>query len=107
MKYVDVIVPLPLEGTFTYAVPENLRDRVRFGVRVAVTFGTSKVHTAIVVHVHDNAPAFKVKTIIDVIDDQPMLLMQQYQLWKWLSAYYIAPLGDVYNAAYAKKMERR
>lgn len=99
MKYVDVIVPLPLEGTFTYAVPENLRDRVRFGVRVAVTFGTSKVHTAIVVHVHDNAPAFKVKTIIDVIDDQPMLLMQQYQLWKWLSAYYIAPLGDVYNAA--------
>lgn len=99
MKYVDVIVPLPLEGTFTYAVPENLRDRVRFGVRVAVTFGTSKVHTAIVVHVHDNAPDFKVKAIIDVIDDQPMLLTQQYQLWKWLSAYYIAPLGDVYNAA--------
>lgn len=99
MKYVDVIVPLPLEGTFTYAVPENLRDRVRFGVRVAVTFGTSKVHTAIVVHVHDNVPDFKVKAIIDVIDDQPMLLTQQYQLWKWLSAYYMAPLGDVYNAA--------
>ena len=99
MKYVDVIVPLPLEGTFTYAVPENSRDRVRFGVRVAVTFGTSKVHTAIVVHVHDNAPDFKVKAIIDVIDDQPMLLTQQYQLWKWLSAYYMAPLGDVYNAA--------
>lgn len=99
MKYVDVIVPLPLEGTFTYAVPKNLRDRVRFGVRVAVTFGTSKVHTAIVVHVHDNVPDFKVKAIIDVIDDQPMLLTQQYQLWKWLSAYYMAPLGDVYNAA--------
>lgn len=99
MKYVDVIVPLPLEGSFTYAVPENLRDRVRFGVRVAVTFGTSKVHTAIVVHVHDNVPDFKVKAIIDVIDDQPMLLTQQYQLWKWLSAYYMAPLGDVYNAA--------
>lgn len=97
--YVDVIVPLPLEGTFTYSVPHNLADRVRFGVRVAVTFGASKVHTAIVVRVHQDKPAFNVKDIVDVIDDQPMLLEQQYQLWQWLSAYYMAPLGDVYNAA--------
>ena len=99
MKYVDVIVPLPLEGTFTYSVPHNLAERVRFGVRVAVTFGSSKVHTAIVVRVHQDKPAFNVKDIVDVIDDQPMLLEQQYQLWQWLSGYYMAPLGDVYNAA--------
>lgn len=99
MKYVDVIVPLPLEGTFTYSVPHNLVERVRFGVRVAVTFGASKVHTAIVVRVHQDKPAFNVKDIVDVIDDQPMLLEQQYQLWQWLSGYYMAPLGDVYNAA--------
>lgn len=99
MKYVDVIVPLPLEGTFTYSVPHDLADRVRFGVRVAVTFGASKVHTAIVVRVHQDKPAFNVKDIVDVIDDQPMLLEQQYQLWQWLSGYYMAPLGDVYNAA--------
>ena len=99
MKYVDVIVPLPLEGTFTYSVPHDLAERVRFGVRVAVTFGASKVHTAIVVRVHQDKPAFNVKDIVDVIDDQPMLLEQQYQLWQWLSAYYMAPLGDVYNAA--------
>ena len=99
MKYVDVIVPLPLEGTFTYSVPHNLAERVRFGMRVAVTFGASKVHTAIVVRVHQDKPAFNVKDIVDVIDDQPMLLEQQYQLWQWLSAYYMAPLGDVYNAA--------
>ena len=97
--YVDVIVPLPLEGTFTYSVPHNLAERVRFGVRVAVTFGVSKVHTAIVVRVHQDKPAFNVKDIVDVIDDQPMLLEQQYQLWQWLSAYYMASLGDVYNAA--------
>lgn len=99
MKYVDVIVPLPLEGTFTYSVPHNLAERVRFGVRVAVTFGASKVHTAIVVRAHQDKPAFNVKDIVDVIDDQPMLLEQQYQLWQWLSGYYMAPLGDVYNAA--------
>lgn len=99
MKYVDVIVPLPLEGAFTYSVPHNLAERVRFGVRVAVTFGASKVHTAIVVRVHQDKPAFNVKDIVDVIDDQPMLLEQQYQLWQWLSGYYMAPLGDVYNAA--------
>lgn len=97
--YVDVIVPLPLEGTFTYSVPHNLAERVQFGVRVAVTFGASKVHTAIVVRVHQDKPAFNVKDIVDVIDDQPMLLEQQYQLWQWLSGYYMAPLGDVYNAA--------
>lgn len=97
--YVNVIVPLPLEGTFTYSVPHNLAERVRFGVRVAVTFGASKVHTAIVVRVHQDKPAFNVKDIVDVIDDQPMLLEQQYQLWQWLSGYYMAPLGDVYNAA--------
>lgn len=99
MKYVDVIVPLPLEGTFTYSVPHDLAERVRFGVRVAVTFGASKVHTAIVVRAHQDKPAFNVKDIVDVIDDQPMLLEQQYQLWQWLSGYYMAPLGDVYNAA--------
>lgn len=99
MKYVDVIVPLPLGGAFTYSVPHNLAERVRFGVRVAVTFGASKVHTAIVMRVHQDKPAFNVKDIVDVIDDQPMLLEQQYQLWQWLSAYYMAPLGDVYNAA--------
>lgn len=97
--YVNVIVPLPLEGTFTYSVPHNLAERVRFGVRVAVTFGASKVHTAIVVKVHQDKPTFNVKDIVDVIDDQPMLLEQQYQLWQWLSGYYMAPIGDVYNAA--------
>lgn len=99
MKYVDVIVPLPLEGTFTYAVPQHLVNKIQFGVRVAVTFGTSKVHTAIVVSVHDKTPNFRVKPIVDVIDSHPMLLQQQYQLWKWISAYYMAPLGDIYNAA--------
>lgn len=99
MKYVDVIVPLPLEGTFTYAVPQHLVNKIQFGVRVAVTFGTSKVHTAIVISVHDKTPNFRVKPIVDVIDSHPMLLQQQYQLWKWISAYYMAPLGDIYNAA--------
>ena len=99
MKYVNVIVPLPLEGTFTYSVPNQLEDSVRFGVRVAVTFGTSKVHTAIVVKVHEEQPSFNVKDIIDVIDSTPMLIEQQYRLWQWLSNYYMASLGDVYNAA--------
>ncbi len=99
MNYVDVVVPLPLEGTFTYSVPDNLIDKVQFGVRVAVTFGTSKVHTAIVVCIHNDTPAFKVKEIIAVIDNTPMLIQQQYKLWQWISSYYLAFIGDVYNAA--------
>ena len=66
MKYVDVIVPLPLDGLFTYSVPERLREQVRFGVRVTVPLGKSKQYTALVVKAHDDEPTFVVKDILAV-----------------------------------------
>ena len=99
MRYVDVILPLPLEGMFTYAVSSELAARVRPGVRVVVPFGRSKRYTAIAVRLHDEKPGFEVKEVLGVLDESPVLLPGQLKLWQWMSDYYMAPLGEVMNAA--------
>ena len=99
MQYVDVILPLPLEGMFTYAVSPELATRVQVGVRVVVPFSKSKRYTAIVARCHDDKPDFEVRDVEDVLDEQPILMLQQLHLWQWISQYYMAPLGDVMNAA--------
>lgn len=99
MKYVDVILPLPLPGMFTYSVPEGMEVCVVFGKRVLVPLGKSKKYIAMVIKVHQEKPSFKVKPIEQVLDATPTLLDRQYKLWSWISNYYMSPLGDVYNAA--------
>ncbi|MBQ9222796.1 MAG: primosomal protein N' [Prevotella sp.] len=99
MRFVDVILPLPLEGMFTYAVPDSLAGEVRKGVRLLVPLGKSKRYVAIAVDVHERKPAFAVKPILEVLDDQPMVTEKQLSLWKWISDYYLSPIGEVLNAA--------
>lgn len=99
MRYVDVILPLPLDGTFTYGVSTELAPRVQEGVRLLVPLGRSKRYTAIAVRLHDEAPCFEVRDVLEVLDDRPILLPRQLQLWQWISNYYMAPLGEVMNAA--------
>ena len=99
MRYVDVILPLPLDGTFTYGVSTELAPRVQEGVRLLVPLGRSKRYTAIAVRLHDEAPCFEVRDVLEVLDDRPILLPRQLQLWQWISSYYMAPLGEVMNAA--------
>ncbi len=99
MRFVDVILPLPLEGMFTYAVPDSLAGEVRKGVRLLVPLGKSKRYVAIAVDIHERKPAFAVKPILEVLDDQPMVTVKQLSLWKWISDYYLSPIGEVLNAA--------
>ena len=99
MRYVDVILPLPLDGTFTYSVPEGMEEKVVAGMRVLVPLGKSKKYIAMVADVHSEKPDFNCKPIEAVLDSCPSLLPQQYRLWQWISDYYMSPLGDVYNAA--------
>lgn len=99
MHYVDVILPLPLEGTFTYSVPEPMETQVRMGVRVLVPLGRSKTYTAMAVRLHSEKPEFETRPIIQVIDAEPVLIEQQLGLWQWISTYYMSPIGDVFKAA--------
>ena len=99
MRYVDVILPRPLEGYFTYAISDELATGVKLGVRVLAPFGASKTCTAMAVRVHDEKPDFDTKAVLQVVDSAPMLLPQQLDLWQWIAQYYMAPIGDVYTAA--------
>lgn len=99
-KYVDVILPLPLPKSFTYALPDEGADQVQPGCRVVVPFGRKKFYTAIVRNVHYYAPAdYEVKEISTVLDASPILLPRQFKFWQWLADYYLCTQGDVYKAA--------
>lgn len=99
MRYVDVLLPLPLEGFFTYELPGEWETKVVFGCRVLVPLGKSKHYVALVVDIHDRKPAFECKSITRLLDASPVVLPVQYRFWKWMSDYYMAPLGEVYHAA--------
>ena len=106
MNYVDVILPVPLEGMFTYAVPVALQPKVQEGIRVLVPFGRTKTYLAIVARMHDEQPqGYAVKEIMTVVDETPILLPQQLKLWQWLSYYYMSPIGMVMKAALPSGMK--
>ncbi len=110
MKYIDVVLPLPLEGTFTYAISDEMASGITMGIRVLVPLGPSKTYTALCVGPsRDEAPEIehsKVKAVIAVLDQQPVLLPQQMRLWQWMSSYYMAPLGDILVAALPSGLKR-
>ena len=111
MTYANIILPLPLEGYFTYAVSEGLAPQIQVGVRVTVPLGKSKTYVGIVAEYPVDVPnpaeevaqqgkkKIEYKNIADVLDDTPILLPQQLRLWKWIADYYMSPIGDVYKAA--------
>ena len=83
MKFVDVILPLPLSAAYTYALPEEQQAAVRPGCRVIVPFGAKKFYTAIVVDVHGRQPqGYAVKTVWEILDSDPVLLPVQLDFWR-------------------------
>ncbi len=105
MHFVDVILPVPLEGLFTYGLPEQWAAQVTMGVRVLVPLGKSKHYIAMAVRVHQTEPKVKWKNIELVLDDKPVLRLEQMRLWQWISDYYMSPIGDVFKAAMPSGMK--
>ena len=100
MNYADIILPVPLDGLFTYAIPDTLQGKVAVGIRVLVPFGRNKTYVGLVARLHDQQPeGYQVKAILQSLDSQPILLASQLSLWQWLSDYYMSPIGEVYKAA--------
>lgn len=100
MSYADLILPLPLQGTFTYAIPVSMQSGVQVGARVLVPFGRNKTYLGIVARLHDEKPqGYEVKEITQVMDAEPIVTPQQLRLWQWIADYYLSPIGDVYKAA--------
>jgi primosomal protein N' (replication factor Y) len=98
--FVDVILPLPLDGVFTYSVPTSEEGRVKVGARVLVPFGRNKTYVGIISRIHNQSPeGYQTKDILQVMDFSPILLDSQLKLWQWISDYYMSPIGEVYKAA--------
>jgi primosomal protein N' (replication factor Y) len=107
-EFAEVAVPVAVHGTFTYAIPPELRDAVRLGSRVEVPFG-AKRNTGFVVALSDAGPeGSKIKPIRAVLDDdEPALLPEIIELCRWAAEYYIAPLGEMLRVALPANMSAR
>ena len=106
MRYADVILPLPLEGFFTYKVPDSIQTEELVGCRVVVPFGKSKTYVGLVARLHDNEPqGYSVKPLTMRLDQRPVVGEMQMRLWQWIAKYYIAAMGDIYKAALPSGMK--
>lgn len=105
--FVNVILPLPLDGTFTYHVPSEKEPLLNIGSRVIVPFGKTKFYTGIVVNTSTSQPEEKIviKDILEVLDKKPSVLPLQIKLWQWMSQYYMCSIGDVFKAALPSGMK--
>lgn len=104
-QFADVILPLPLEGTFTYSLPGTFANLVQVGSRIIVPFGTTKFYSAIVVKLHDTRPSYTTKEAMELLDSSPIVTTAQLKLWEWIADYYLCTIGDVYKAALPSGMK--
>ena len=101
MRYADVIVPLAVEGMYTYTVPVSLESEVREGTLVLVSFAGNKRYTALVGRIHDQAPVgYQVKPIEDVIEKQVSFSALHLRFLLWLGGifrYFSASFSETYS----------
>ncbi len=98
--FADVLLPLPLNQTFTYSIPSEMISLAQVGCRVIVPLGSRKLYTAIILKIHRETPEkYLTKPILSLLDEQPVLRETQLKFWKWLASYYLCAPGEVMKAA--------
>lgn len=97
--FAEVLLPVPVPGTFTYRVPYLLNDSIHVGQRVAVQFGKTKILSGLVVGLTEKVPEVEVKYLSDILDSEPIVNPIQLRFWEWVKTYYLCHLGEVMQAA--------
>lgn len=98
--FIEAILPLPLQGTYTYGIPAAIIDKIAVGCRVSVPLGEKRSYTALVCEIHDRKPeGYNVKPIKELLDEAPIVTVRQLQMWDWIARYYMCSLGEIYKAA--------
>jgi primosomal protein N' (replication factor Y) len=98
--FVEVLLPLPLPGTYTYRVPTEWNDHIEVGKRVVVAFGAKKLYSAMVYRITHQPPLrYEAKYLLSVLDDKPILYPAQFKFWEWIADYYVCHMGEVMQAA--------
>jgi primosomal protein N' (replication factor Y) (superfamily II helicase) len=93
-EFCDVAVPVPLHMVLTYRMPEGASAAV--GSRVIVPFRRQRL-PGVVTELHDRAPKVTAKNILEVLEHIPALSEELLRLGKWISDYYLAPVGEVFR----------
>ena len=101
MEYVEVAFPLAVDRLFTYAVPDNLRDRVGVGSAVLAPFRNRR-RTGYVVAETETPPPKALKEIEGTVGEGPILDPEILALSRWIADYYLCPWGEVLRAAAPK-----
>ena len=98
--FAEILLPLPIPGSFTYRVPYELNDKAKVGQRAVVQFGKTKIMSGLIVSLTTEVPdCNNIKYLLDILDDDPVVNAQQLQLWNWISSYYLCYPGEVMQAA--------
>lgn len=96
----EIILPLALPKCFTYSIPESLHKKAAVGKRVIVQFGKKKMYAGLIYQIHSIPPEHvRVKPVIDVLDETPILHPLHFSFWNWISDYYMCSLGEIMKAA--------
>jgi len=97
--YAEIIIPLALPVTYTWAIPPHLQAAAKLGIRVEVELRNKK-YAGIIKTIHHQKPeAFEPKELLNVLDDEPLVHNTQLQLWQWIAHYYMCSEGEVMQAA--------
>ena len=95
---IEVAVPLPLYGTFHYRVPESLAGQVKPGLRAFVPFGRRRI-SAYILGFSEPPEGQNLKEIIELLDHEPLWTGSELSFFRWISDYYMHPLGEVLKTA--------
>src|ERR1700754_688439 len=90
--FCDVAVPVPLDAHFTYRI--DAANPPPLGGRVIVPFRNEKL-IGVVTRLHDEPPPVEAKAIERILDDEAIISTELRDLARWISQYYLAPLGEV------------
>ena len=104
--FAEILLPLPLEGSFTYRVPRNLQNLVKEGQRAVVPFGRNKVYSGLIKQLHENPPVgFQARYIHSLLDENEVVTSRQFAFWEWMANYYLCTEGEVMQAALPPAMK--
>ena len=99
MLTANIILPFPLNDTYTYYVPQIMEEHICVGQRVIVSFGAKRFFTGIVYSLGEVSDVADLKPIAEIIDNKPIVSQNQLLYWRRLADYYICSLGDIMRLA--------
>ena len=98
--FAEILLPLPIPGTYTYRVPFELNQKAKVGQRAVVQFGKTKIMSGLIISLTEEVPdCTSIKYLLDILDDDPVVNQNQLKLWQWIASYYLCYLGDVMQVA--------